>query len=81
MRGGVRTLITGAPLILMLFTVAGVASPETTHRQPTAVALAQPVVPMLAWHSKPILDESGTLLLAGSSLIGLASLLRKATSV
>ena len=82
MRGTVRAWFTGGALVLILFTVAGAVSPETAEPAATPVAFAQPVVlPLMTWHSKPILHESGLLLLVGGGLLGLAAIVRRSTSI
>jgi hypothetical protein len=82
MRGSLRIVLVGGLLVQVLFALTAAVSPDRPEPPVTAVALAQPVVvPVAAWQSKPILHESGLLILVGGGLLGLSVLVRKTTKI
>lgn len=86
-----RLMMTTAMLAIALLPMIAAVSPEaaTSARESSvSVAIAQPLAtmdgaPLVAVprqdKSKPMLPESGMLVLVGSSLLGLAALVRRTT--
>ena len=92
MRAMRKLMITTAMLTMALLPMIAAVSPETTttaaRDSSVSVAIAQPLAvmdgaPLVAVSrrdkSNPMLPESGMLVLVGSSLLGLAALVRRTT--
>jgi hypothetical protein len=78
-----RLIVTSALLTMALLPVAAAVSAEPAN--PTTdvpVAIAQPLVSVNPFGGDtPMIPESGLLVLVGSGLMGLASIVRKTTKI
>lgn len=84
MRGMRRTAITIGVLVMALLPVMAAVSPETDAPPEIPVAITQPIghaSNALSATGSPVLPESGLILLVGSGLLGLASIVRRSTRV
>ena len=82
MRGLRRLATTIGFLALALLPVAAAVSPDQSAPTAIPVAIAQPVtLPLLTTPGHGVLSDSGLLVLVGSGLIGLASVVRRTTKV
>ena len=82
MRGIRRAATTAGFLVLALLPVAAAVSPDAPEPA-VPVAITQPVTMSLVstQEGRPVLPESGLLVLVGSGLLGLAAVVRRATKV
>jgi hypothetical protein len=76
-----RRITTTAGLLMIAFLpVAAAVSAEPATPPPVPVAIAQPLAGMGPLAAvTPVLPESGLLLLVGTGLLGLASIVRRTT--
>lgn len=83
MRAMRRLIVTSAFLTMALLPVAAAVSAEPADSTTTVpVAIAQPLVTVSPFNGgTPMIPESGLLVLVGSGLMGLASIVRKTTKI
>ena len=76
MRRRIGVAMTAGLLVLIMWTVAAAVSPDRPPASPP-LAVAQPVVLPSALRPAPVLGDTGMLLLVGSGLIALGSLVKR----
>ena len=84
MRGFGRLALTAGALMVALLLVTSAAAPETTTAAEVPIAITQPVDSLSQVFGGlpsviPLLPESGSILLVGSGLLGLATIVRRST--
>jgi hypothetical protein len=79
-----RTATTIGVLMVALLPVMAAVSPEAASAPEVPVAITQPVgnlAKVIGQSTTPVLPETGMILLVGSALLGLGTIVRRSTRV
>jgi hypothetical protein len=79
-----RAAMTISVLVVALLPIVAAVSPEAASAPEVPVAITQPVgniAKVIGQSTNPVLPESGMILLVGSALLGLGTIVRRSTRV